>query len=48
LYKGLEHGRVATLGFACDKEPRETLIDLAEDSRLADPWAAGLAGSGPG
>jgi transposase len=29
-----------TFRFACDKKLREALIDFAEDSRFANPWAA--------
>jgi transposase len=29
-----------TVRFACDKKLREALIDFAEDSRFANPWAA--------
>lgn len=33
-----------TFRFACDKKLREALIDFAEDSRFANPWAADLYG----
>jgi transposase len=33
-----------TFRFACDKKLREALIDFAEDSRFANPWAAEVYG----
>jgi transposase len=35
-------GKMHTVGFryACDKKPRNALIDFADDSRHASPWAA--------
>jgi transposase len=32
--------RAVTFRFACDKKLRDALIDFAEDSRFANPWAA--------
>lgn len=32
--------RAVTFRYACDKKLRDALIDFAEDSRLANPWAA--------
>lgn len=32
--------RTVTFRFACDKKLRDALIDFAEDSRFANPWAA--------
>ncbi len=32
--------RSVTFRFACDKKLRDALIDFAEDSRFANPWAA--------
>jgi transposase len=32
--------RAVTFRFACDKKLREVLVDFAEDSRFANPWAA--------
>lgn len=34
--------RGVTFRFACDKQLRAALIDFAEDSRLANPWAADI------
>ncbi len=34
--------RAVTFRFACDKKLRDALIDFAEDSRFANPWAAEL------
>ena len=31
-----------TFRYACDKKLRDALIDFAEDSRRANPWAADL------
>jgi hypothetical protein len=33
-----------TFRFACDKKLRDALIDFAEDSRFANPWAAKVYG----
>jgi transposase len=33
-----------TFRFACDKKLRDALIDFAEDSRFANPWAADVYG----
>ena len=34
--------RAVTFRFTCDKKLRDALIDFAEDSRQANPWAADL------
>ena len=34
--------RAVTFRFACDKKLRDALIDFAEDSRFANPWAAAV------
>ncbi len=34
--------RAVTFRFACDKKLRDALIDFAEDSRHANPWAADI------
>jgi transposase len=34
--------RAVTFRFACDKKLRDALIDFAEDSRHANPWAAAV------
>ena len=34
--------RAVTFRYACDKKLRDALIDFAEDSRFANPWAADL------
>lgn len=34
--------RVVTFRFACDKTLRDALLDFAEDSRFANPWAADI------
>jgi transposase len=31
-----------TFRYACDKQLRDALLDFAEDSRFANPWAADL------
>jgi transposase len=36
--------RVVTFRFACDKKLRDALLDFAEDSRFANPWAAAVYG----
>jgi hypothetical protein len=33
-----------TFRFACDKKLRDALVDFAEDSRFANPWAAKVYG----
>ena len=34
--------RAVTFRYACDKQLRDALLDFAEDSRFANPWAADL------
>lgn len=38
------HHLAVTFRFACDKKLRDALIDFAEDSRFANPWAAKVYG----
>lgn len=34
--------RAVTFRYSCDKKLRDALVDFAEDSRLANPWAADI------